>query len=153
MLDFHFWNKPVFEEDEDEDPTKNEDTKGNSSSKKFLQSGNFRSRISSASNSPYMDMQSGLSSEDPYMKLDEFMGSSPAFSCDKNLRRNSLKNWLEEKSASESEKSTSLSRFFKKGNRHKADYVYLDFEKNNYVDMNRISDKKWKSLTIFRPNK
>ena len=153
LLDFHFWNKPVLEEDEDGSPTKSEDKKGNSSSEKFLQTGNSRSRISAASDSPYMDTQLGLSSENPYMKMDAFMGSSQAFYCDKNMRRISLKNWSEEENASESERSTSLGRFLKKGNRHKAEYVYLDFEKNNYVDMSRISDKKWKSLTNFQSKK
>ena len=101
-------------------------------------------------------MGAGLTSENPYMKMDEFMGASafPAFSCDINMRKNGLKNSWEDKRkrASEGDGSTSLSRFFKKGNRHKADYVFLDFEKNNYVDMNRISDKKWKSLTNFQPS-
>ena len=99
-------------------------------------------------------MRSGLNSdsEEPYMKMDEFLGASQGFSCD---RKNTRKNFREDhwKSASEGDGTTSLSRFFKKGNRHKADYVFLDFEKNNYVDMNRISDKKWKSLTNFQPNK
>ena len=98
----------------------------------------------------------GLTSENPYMKMDEFMGASafPAFSCDINMRKNGLQNSWEDKRkrASEGDGSRSLSRFFKKGNRHKADYVFLDFEKNNYVDMNRISDKKWKSLTNFQPS-
>ena len=85
------------------------------------------------------------------MKMDEILGSSQAFSYDRNMRENYRED--PRKSASGGDKSTSLSRFFKKGNRHKADYVFLDFEKNNYVDMNRISDKKWKSLTNFRPNK
>ena len=85
------------------------------------------------------------------MKMDEFLGASQAFSCDRNMRTNSRED--PRKSASGGDESTSLSRFFKKGNRHKADYVFLDFEKNNYVDMNRIPDKKWKSLTNFRPNK
>ena len=85
------------------------------------------------------------------MKMDEFLGASHGFSCDRTLGKNSREDhW---KSASEGDGKTSFSRFFKKGNRHKADYVFLDFEKNNYVDMNRIPDKKWKSLTNFQPNK
>ena len=120
--------------------------------KKFyiLQTDHFRSRT--ASNSSYLDMRPGPTREEPYMKMDDFLGASQAFSCDMNMRRNSPREDLW-KSSSQGNGSTSLGRFFKKGNRHKADYVFLDLEKNNYVDMNRISDKKWKSLTIFQPNK
>ena len=102
-------------------------------------------------------MRVGLTSEEPYMKMDEFMGASKfsqGFGCDRNVRKNVEENsWVDKrKNDSEGFGSNSLSRFFKKGNRHKADYVFLDFEKNNYVDMNRISDKKWKSLTNFQPS-
>eukprot|EP00092_Neocalanus_flemingeri_P003603 GFUD01003866.1.p1 GENE.GFUD01003866.1~~GFUD01003866.1.p1 ORF type:complete len:497 (+),score=78.30 GFUD01003866.1:618-2108(+) len=41
-----------------------------------------------------------------------------------------------------------LSRLRRKGNKHKADYVFVDFEKNNYVDMQQLGGKKWKFLTF-----
>ena len=44
-------------------------------------------------------------------------------------------------------------RLFKKGNRHKADYVFVDFERDNYMDMGRIQDKNWKFLTYFPRHK
>ena len=44
-------------------------------------------------------------------------------------------------------------RLFKKGNRHKADYVFVDFERDNYMDMGRIQDKNWKFLTYFPKHK
>ena len=44
-------------------------------------------------------------------------------------------------------------RLFKKGNRHKADYVFVDFERDNYMDMGRTQDKNWKFLTYFPRHK
>ena len=44
-------------------------------------------------------------------------------------------------------------RLFKKGNRHKADYVFVDFERDNYMDMGRTQDKSWKFLTYFPRHK
>ena len=44
-------------------------------------------------------------------------------------------------------------RLFKKGNRHKADYVFVDFERDNYMDMGRIQEKNWKFLTYFPKHK
>jgi len=46
-----------------------------------------------------------------------------------------------------------LSRLRKKGNKHKADYVFVDFEKNNYVDMQQMGTKKWKFLTFHSTGK
>jgi len=39
-------------------------------------------------------------------------------------------------------------RLHKKGNKHKDDYVFIDFERNNYMDMQQLGDKKWKFLTL-----
>jgi len=43
-----------------------------------------------------------------------------------------------------------LSRLHRKGNKHKEDYVFVDFEKNNYVDMQQLGGKKWKFLTLSK---
>ena len=38
----------------------------------------------------------------------------------------------------------SLGRQFMKGNKHKDDYVFFDFEKNmDYVDMGKVKTKNW----------
>jgi len=42
-----------------------------------------------------------------------------------------------------------LSRLHRKGNKHKGDYVFLDFERQNYVDMQQLGSKKWKFLTLY----
>ena len=42
----------------------------------------------------------------------------------------------------------SLTRPFKKGNKHKDDYVYVDFEKQNYMDMAQNGSNKWKFLNF-----
>jgi len=157
LSDFRFLNKQVyFEEDEEENVTRNKDTTRLSSS---LKVDNFRrkhSSVSSSSSSPYFDMSPGVNMQSnlqSYMQMDEFLGASQMNGSKRNYFNNSPHSsiWGEN---TESERSGgSLSRFFKKGNRHKADYVFVDFEKDNYVDMNRISNKKWKSLTHFQQNK
>merc|ERR1712080_235216 len=37
---------------------------------------------------------------------------------------------------------------FRKGNKHKDDYVYVDFEKQNYMDMAQTGSNKWKFLNF-----
>ena len=38
---------------------------------------------------------------------------------------------------------------FKKGNKHKDDYMFFDFEKNkDYVDMGKAKTKKWQFLDL-----
>ena len=56
-------------------------------------------------------------------------------------------------SGEERRSSHIFGRLFKKGNRHKADYVFVDFERDNYMDMGRIQDKNWKFLTYFPRHK
>lgn len=56
-------------------------------------------------------------------------------------------------SGDERRSSHIFGRLFKKGNRHKADYVFVDFERDNYMDMGRIQDKNWKFLTYFPRHK
>ena len=47
----------------------------------------------------------------------------------------------------------SLGRQYKKGNKHKDDYVFFDFEQNkDYVDMGKAKTKKWQFLD-FKSNK
>jgi len=41
-----------------------------------------------------------------------------------------------------------VSRLHKKGNKHKDDYVFIDLERDNYMDMQQLGDKKWKFLTL-----
>jgi hypothetical protein len=48
---------------------------------------------------------------------------------------------------SEIQMNESNGRQFKKGNKHKDDYVFFDFEKNkDYVDMGKAKTKKWQFL-------
>ena len=106
---------------------------------------NFKRRLSSSSSSSshYLDMMPGKV-EEPYMRMDKFLEVSP------NTLAESVA-WKEAKGRAE---SLSLPKFFKKANRHKADYVFVDLEKDNYVDMNRcISHNKWKSLTPFHKDR
>ncbi len=56
-------------------------------------------------------------------------------------------------SGDERRSSHIFGRLFKKGNRHKADYVFVDFERDNYMDMGRVQDKNWKFLTYFPRHK
>lgn len=78
----------------------------------------------------------------------------PSFKNDKQYYSTSSKN-VSRLSMSEGSMSMErgLSRLHRKGNKHKADYVFVDFEKNNYVDMQQIGTKKWKFLTFHSPGK
>ena len=49
--------------------------------------------------------------------------------------------------------SGSLVRPFKKGNKHKDDYVFVDFEKRNYMDMAQNGTNKWKFLNFSSSSK
>ena len=63
------------------------------------------------------------------------------------------KNNLFEKGKNELQLNESIGRQFKKGNKHKDDYVFFDFEKNkDYVDMGKAKTKKWQFLD-FKNNK
>ena len=55
--------------------------------------------------------------------------------------------------SSQDKRNHLFGRLFKKANRHKADYVFVDFERDNYVEMNRIPDRNWKFLAYFPRNK
>ena len=53
------------------------------------------------------------------------------------------------KGKSELQINESVGRQFKKGNKHKDDYVFFDFEKNkDYVDMGKAKTKKWQFLDL-----
>jgi len=57
------------------------------------------------------------------------------------------------KHKSETQMPERISRSFKKGNKHKDDYVFFDFERNkDYMDMGKARTKKWHFLD-FRNNK
>ena len=119
----------------------------------YFQVENFKRRLSSSSfsSSSYLEMRPRVR-EESYMKMDEFLGASEDNGSD-GLSSSLTSIWRETKKKEETcPGSLSLSKLFKKGNRHKNDYVYVDFEKDNYVDMSNhkcISNKKWKSLTQF----
>ena len=40
-------------------------------------------------------------------------------------------------------------RKHRKANKHKADYVFVDLEQNNYVDMKQADSKRWKFLSFY----
>ena len=53
------------------------------------------------------------------------------------------------KQKSEIQMPERMGRHFKKGNKHKDDYVFFDFEKNkDYMDMGKVRTKKWHYLDI-----
>jgi len=57
------------------------------------------------------------------------------------------------KHKSELQMTERMGRHFKKGNKHKDDYVFFDFEKNkDYIDMGKARTKKWHFLD-FRNKK
>ena len=57
------------------------------------------------------------------------------------------------KTKSELHIEESIGRRLKKGNKHKDDYVFFDFEKNgDYVEMGKAKTNKWHFLD-FRNNK
>lgn len=150
LSDFRFWNKQVYFE-EDEEDSRNKDVSRQSSSLNMVD--NFKRRLSSSSfsSSSYLEMRPRVR-EESYMKMDEFLVASENNGSD-GLSSSLTSIWRETKKKEETcPGSLSLSKLFKKGNRHKNDYVYVDFEKDNYVDMSNhkcISNKKWKSLTQF----
>jgi len=86
-----------------------------------------------------------LKSED-YMQMDQIYKGNPLF------QSHSLPDSRYNCRSKES-KSPRFGKLFKKANRYKEDYVFVDFERENYVDMDRISDKNWKFLTYFPRNK
>ena len=47
----------------------------------------------------------------------------------------------------------SLVRPFRKGNKHKDDYVFVDFEKQNYMNMASNGSNKWKFLNFSSGSK
>ena len=47
----------------------------------------------------------------------------------------------------------SLVRPFRKGNKHKDDYVFVDFEKQNYMNMGSSGSNKWKFLNFSSGSK
>jgi len=47
----------------------------------------------------------------------------------------------------------SMMKPFRKGNKHKDDYVYVDFEKQNYMDMASTGSNKWKFLNFTSSHK
>merc|ERR1719500_825739 len=47
----------------------------------------------------------------------------------------------------------SLVRPFRKGNKHKDDYVFVDFEKQNYMNMASSGSNKWKFLNFSSGSK
>merc|ERR1711936_1139274 len=49
--------------------------------------------------------------------------------------------------------SGSLVRPFRKGNKHKDDYVFVDFEKQNYMNMASSGSNKWKFLNFSSGSK
>jgi len=141
LADFRFLNKQIYFEDEEEENSTRDTTRTRSSSFNMVE--NFKRRLSTSSSSHYLDMRPGTV-EEPYMRMDEFLGASPSLGDGINKL---TQTWKESKGRSE---SLSLPRFLKKANRHKRDYVLVDLEKDNYVDMNRcISHNKWKSLSPF----
>jgi len=86
-----------------------------------------------------------LKSED-YMQMDQIYKGNPMF--ESQSLPDSRYNCRSKES-----KSPRFGKLFKKANRYKEDYVFVDFERENYVDMDRISDKNWKFLTYFPRNK
>jgi len=121
--------------------------------------------------------------EDPYMNMNEFMrggkkmnqelsrkfGEEPIFHLEQGspmLREGPTFGNKKKENHSPSKKGTmfsmgegtmsmerGLSRLHRKGNKHKADYVFVDFERNNYVDMQQVGGKKWKFLTFHSMSK
>ena len=83
-----------------------------------------------------------------YMKMDNIYSNRRSLPLHSEVLPSSLL------TSSERRGSHIFDKLFKKGNRHKADYVFVDFERDNYMDMGRIPDKNWKFLTHFpRSNK
>ena len=79
------------------------------------------------------------------------LSTSKPFDFFRNKRKNPL--FQVGKAKSELHIEESIGRRLKKGNKHKDDYVFFDFEKNkDYVEMGKAKTNKWHFLD-FRNNK
>ena len=93
-------------------------------------------------------------SEEPVFHLDESPIRIPASSySDKTfpMRKKKMNIFHRTPEAGERNRhilNGSLMKPFKKGNKHKDDYVYVDFEKQNYMDMAQSGSNKWKFLNF-----
>eukprot|EP00092_Neocalanus_flemingeri_P007857 GFUD01008482.1.p1 GENE.GFUD01008482.1~~GFUD01008482.1.p1 ORF type:complete len:423 (-),score=109.98 GFUD01008482.1:42-1310(-) len=119
--------------------------------------------------------RTSTSDQDPYMRMEEFLENSylhmerkKNFDPDKMFyldQEQSLvtkqkklpkrkNNWLHKgKDNGELLMQESLARQYKRGNKHKDDYVFFDFEQNkDYVDMGKAKTKKWQFFD-FKGNK
>jgi len=134
-----------------------------------------------ASHSSYVEMNPGeaspnpatmVISDDPYMKMEDFLDNSyPPLKPNNKLKdgsqsnsvslscENALKNTPKRKTnllQAEKDKRQvmireGMTRQYKKGNKHKDDYVFFDFEQNrDYVDMDKAKTKKWQFLDFKR---
>ena len=122
-----------------------------------------------------IESRSMVSEEDPYVRMEDLQigwkkeSDQPIFNLEENheTQRNSSfsmptvikhskrkNNFLQtRKNKGEIQMQESMERQFKKGNKNKDDYAFLDFEKNkNYVDMDKAKTKKWQFLD-FSSNK
>ena len=99
------------------------------------------------SKEPVFDMETPNIDPSNYLSMtsSDLLGKKPP------KRKNNL--FQIEKGKSELQLNGSNERQFKKGNKHKDDYVFFDFEKNkDYVDMGKAKTKKWQFLD-FKNNK
>jgi len=90
----------------------------------------------------YMEMRSSLptyQNDEDYMKMDQ------VFHGKEFIQSKSLPSYNQDYKS----KQNSFGKIFKRANRHKADYAFVDFEKQNYCDMSPIPDKNWKFLSYF----
>jgi len=92
------------------------------------------------------DVTSSTWDNDPYMKMSKIypssVGKTSFFENDPynidTKKNSSILNFAEKRLHLKPQKNESLGRHYKKGNKHRDDYVFLDFETNkDCVDMNR----------------
>jgi hypothetical protein len=103
-------------------------------------------------------------SEDQMFQLDVSPGKSPchqpsqAAYTEKTFPRRKKKINIFNRTHEDGERNNqilngSLMKPFKKGNKHRDDYVYVDLEKQNYMNMSQSGSNKWKFLNFSSSTK
>ena len=92
-----------------------------------------------------------LETSDDFLEKNSSIGTNDYSVKKPTKMRNSLS--FVGKHKSELQMPERMGRHFRKGNKHKEDYVFFDFERNkDYMDMGKARTKKWHFLD-FRKNK
>jgi len=92
-----------------------------------------------------------LETSEDFLEKNSSMGTPDYLVKKPSKRKHSL--FYVGKCKSELQMPERMGRYFRKGNKHKDDYVFFDFERNrDYMDMGNARTKKWHFLD-FRNNK